>query len=128
MRDKANRIKPDTEAWKNFCNALKQTEDTMARMEKKRIPRGQRAMGMARGAVGAVGRGLSGAGAAALAGGGVATTIGSGIGMMMGGPLGGLAGAGIGQAVDQMGAMAAKAVESYNAVEKDEAWLGHGFC
>ena len=90
----------------------------MARMEKKRIPRGQRAMGMARGAAGALGRGLSGAGAAALAGGGVGTTIGSGIGMMVGGPLGGLAGAGIGQAVDQMGAMAAKAVESYNAVER----------
>ena len=118
LRDKANRIKPDTEAWKRLQRNLKQTEDTMARMEKKRIPRGQRAMGMARGAAGAVGRGLSGAGAAALAGGGVGTTIGSGIGMMLGGPLGGLAGAGIGQAVDQMGAMAAKAVESYNAVER----------
>ena len=118
LRDKASRIKPDTEAWKRLQRNLKQTEETMARMEKKRIPRGQRAMGMARGAVGAVGRGLSGAGAAALAGGGVGTTIGSGIGMMLGGPLGGLAGAGIGQAVDQMGAMAAKAVESYNAVER----------
>lgn len=118
LRDKASRIKPDTEAWKRLQRNLKQTEETMARMEKKRIPRGQRAMGMARGAAGAVGRGLSGAGAAALAGGGVGTTIGSGIGMMLGGPLGGLAGAGIGQAVDQMGAMAAKAVESYNAVER----------
>ena len=118
LRDKASRVKPDTEAWKKLQRQLKQTEDTMARMEKKRIPRGQRAMGMARGAAGALGRGLSGAGAAALAGGGVGTTIGSGIGMMVGGPLGGLAGAGIGQAVDQMGAMAAKAVESYNAVER----------
>ena len=118
LRDKANRIKPDTEAWKRLQRNLKQTEDTMARMEKKRIPRGQRAMGVAKGGAKALGRGLSGAGAAALAGGGIGTTIGSGIGMMVGGPLGGLAGAGIGQAVDQMGAMAAKAVESYNAVER----------
>ena len=118
LRDKASRVKPDTEAWKKLQRQLKQTEDTMARMEKKRIPRGQRAMGMAKGGAKALGRGLSGAGAAALAGGGIGTTIGSGIGMMVGGPLGGLAGAGIGQAVDQMGAMAAKAVESYNAVER----------
>ena len=118
LKDRAARIKPDTEAWKRLQRNLKQTEETMARMEKKRSPRGQRAMGMAKGAAGALGRGAAGLGASALAGGGPGTMVGSGIGMMLGGPMGGFVGAGVGQAVDQLGAVAAKSVEAFNAVER----------
>ena len=118
LKDKAARIKPDTEAWKRLQRNLRQTEEAMTRMEKKRIPRTGRAMGMARGAAGALGRGAAGLGASALAGGGPGTMIGSGIGMAIGGPMGGFVGAGVGQAVDQLGAMAARSVEAYNAVER----------
>ena len=118
LKDKAARIKPDTEAWKRLQRNLRQSEEAMTRMEKKRIPRTGRAMGMARGAAGALGRGAAGLGASALAGGGPGTMIGSGIGMAIGGPMGGFVGAGVGQAVDQLGAMAAKSVEAYNAVER----------
>jgi tape measure domain-containing protein len=38
--------------------------------------------------------------------------------MAIGGPMGGFVGAGVGQAVDQLGAMAAKSVEAFNAVER----------
>lgn len=118
LKDKAARIKPDTEAWKRLQRNLRQSEEAMTRMEKKSIPRTGRAMGMARGAAGALGRGAAGLGASALAGGGPGTMLGSGIGMMVGGPMGGFVGAGIGQAVDQLGAMAAKSVEAFNAVER----------
>jgi len=118
LKDKAARIKPDTEAWKRLQRNLRQSEEAMTRMEKKRIPRTGRAMGVAKGAAGALGRGAAGLGASALAGGGPGTMIGSGIGMAIGGPMGGFVGAGIGQAVDQLGAMAAKSVEAFNAVER----------
>nr|BAR25815.1 phage-related minor tail protein [uncultured Mediterranean phage uvMED] len=118
LKDKAARIKPDTEAWKRLQRNLRQSEEAMTRMEKKRIPRTGRAMGMAKGAAGALGRGAAGLGASALAGGGPGTMLGSGIGMAIGGPMGGFVGAGVGQAVDQLGAMAAKSVEAFNAVER----------
>lgn len=118
LRDKAARIKPDTEAWKRLQRNLRETEDAMTRMEKKRIPRGERMRGAIGGAAKRGRQAMAGAGAAALAGGGAGTIVGSGIGMMLGGPVGGLAGAGIGQAVDQLGAMTARTVEAYNAVER----------
>lgn len=118
LKDKAARIKPDTEAWKRLQRNLRQSEEAMTRMEKKRIPRTGRAIGMAKGAAGALGRGAAGLGASALAGGGPGTLIGSGIGMAVGGPMGGFVGAGVGQAADKLGAMAAKSVEAFNAVER----------
>jgi tape measure domain-containing protein len=118
LKDKAARIKPDTEAWKRLQRNLRQSEEAMTRMEKKRIPRTARAMGMAKGAAGALGRGAAGLGASALAGGGPGAMIGSGIGMAIAGPMGGFVGAGVGQAADQLGAMAARSVEAFNAVER----------
>lgn len=118
LRDKAARIKPDTEAWKRLQRNLKETEDAMTRMEKKRIPRTGRAMGMARGAGKALTRGAAGAGIAALAGGGPGGITGTAIGGLIGGPAGMAIGGAIGSTVDQLGAMAGKAVEAYNAVER----------
>jgi len=118
LKDKAARIKPDTEAWKRLQRNLRQSEEAMARMEKKRIPRTGRAMGMAKGAGRALTRGAAGAGIAALAGGGAGGITGTAIGGLLGGTPGMVIGGAIGSSVDQLGAMAAKSVEAYNAVER----------